>query len=89
VQQSAKPVTPSHIDRSVDRFGLDGRPTTRWDQTEASVRSTGVVMIDEDLECVRKMLRVQDQQPIQTFGPNRVLFQFSADLKITPLADRS
>jgi transposase InsO family protein len=36
VQQPAKPVTPSHIDRLTHRFGLDGLPTVRWDQTEAS-----------------------------------------------------
>jgi hypothetical protein len=34
------------------------------------VGSTAVVMIDEDLDRVRKMSRVQDQQPVQTFGPN-------------------
>src|SRR5205823_1608957 len=70
VQQPAKPVTPSYIDRFTVRFELDWRPTIRWDQTEASVRSTTVVMIDEDLEGVLKVRRVPDQQPVQTFGPH-------------------
>ena len=34
------------------------------------MRSTVVVMIDEDVDGVLKMLRVQDQEPVQTFGPN-------------------
>src|SRR5215475_6303284 len=42
-------------------FGSDWRQTIGWDQTEAAVRSTAVVMIDEDLERVLKMSRVQDQ----------------------------
>jgi hypothetical protein len=34
------------------------------------VRSAAVVVFDEHLERVLKMPRVQDQQPVQTFGPN-------------------
>ena len=71
MQQPAKPVTPSHIERFTDRWGLDRRATVRRDQTETPVRATAVVVTDEDLNRVFKMLRVQDQEPVQTFGPNR------------------
>jgi hypothetical protein len=59
------------MNRVADRFGLHWRSTVRWDQTEAPVRSTAVVMIDEDFERVLKMPCVQHQQPVQTFGSYR------------------
>src|SRR5207237_7505758 len=51
-------------------LGLNWQRTVRWDQTEAPVRSITVVMIDEDLDRVLKMPRVQAQEPVQTLGPN-------------------
>jgi len=70
VQQPAQAITPPHIDRFIDRVRLDWRPTIRWEQPEASVRSTTVVMIDEDFTGVLKVRRARDQQPVQTFGPH-------------------
>jgi hypothetical protein len=66
VQQPAKPVTPSNIERMTARVGLDQRTTVRWGQTEASVRSRTVVVIDEDFDRVLKVRRVQDQKPVQS-----------------------
>src|ERR1051326_1710837 len=47
------------MDRVADPSGLHWRSTVRWDQTEAPVRSTAVVIIDEDLERVLKVPCVQ------------------------------
>jgi len=71
VQQAAKPVTPSNIQRMAVRLGLERWATVRRDQTEAPVGSRIVVVIDEDLDRPLKVRRVQHQKPVQTFGPNR------------------
>jgi hypothetical protein len=42
VQLPAKPVTPPQVERFSDDIGLHWQPTIRWEQTEASVRSTAV-----------------------------------------------
>jgi hypothetical protein len=54
VEQPARAVPPSHLDRLTNRFGLDWQRTILWDKTQASVRSTAVVMLDEHLDRVLK-----------------------------------
>jgi hypothetical protein len=63
----AKAVATSHLDQLTVTFGCDCRWTIRWDQTEAPVRSTGVVMIDKDPDGVRAF-RINSQS--QTLGPH-------------------
>jgi hypothetical protein len=52
------------------------------------VRSTAVVMIDEDLDRVLKMPPVQDQQPVQTFGPSRPHEPFRDPVRLRSLNRR-
>ena len=66
MNQPAEPIA-SH-DPSVGRTGFDaGRPRLRGPESQPSVGTMAIVMMDEDGDRPFEMLAIQNEQPVGTF----------------------
>jgi hypothetical protein len=89
VDQPAKPNALYH--RQIIRTGaiVIRRWPVRWRERQASVRPMSVVMINVDGQDALEVTRIQNEQPIETFGTDRPNESFRDRVRLRRLNRRA